>query len=295
MNLTEKQRFGLLTTAVVGGFLLLTAVVFYPMATQLMSTRGEIARMEGELAARNFSGGEIPLRSQAAQEKRLEEIIQANWQRSRDRLMRFSEYHGQTKDADRVAYISEIAAQRGSLYQAALSTRLQIPLDLGMPDSVTTNDDPAVLMMQLRVIEALIGVAREQGVRGRITAIEPLPPVTHNVRNTNTPYYKQFPVRVELETELEPLLRLIHSASSPPIVDDKANDEKKTRELLAVSGLRIEKRVPEGNNQVHEANPRLRATIVFDAIVMLEEKKTAAPDSSPAAPSRPRNLEPMGY
>jgi hypothetical protein len=289
MNLTEKQRFGLLTAAVVGGFVLLAAVVFYPMATQLFATRSEITRMEGELAARNFSGGEIPLRSQAAQEKRLEEIVQSHWQRARARLSKFSEYHSQIADADRVAYISEIAAQRGRLHGVATSTRLQIPLDLGMPDSVTTNDDPAVLMMQLRVIEAIIGIAREQRVHGRITAIEPLPPVTHNISNTNTPYYKQFPVRIELETELEPLLRMIYSASAPPL------NENEPRELLAVSGLRIEKRVPEGNNQVNESNPRLRATVVFDALVMLKEAETAAPAATPAAPSRPRNLEPMGY
>jgi hypothetical protein len=289
MNLTEKQRFGLLTTAVVGGFVLLAAVVFYPMASQLLSTRSEISRMENELAARNFSGGEIPLSSQKAQEKRLEEIAQSNWQRARERLGKFSKYYEQTADADRVAYISEIAAQRGRLHSIAASTRLQIPLDLGMPDSVTTNDDPAVLMMQLHVIESIINIAREQRVSGRITAIEPLPPLTYNIRNTNTPYYKQFPVRIELETELDPLLRLIYSASAPPA------NEKEPRELLAVSGLRIEKRLPDGNNQVNEANPRLRATIVFDAIVMLKESQQEAPVASPAAPSRPRNLQPMGY
>jgi hypothetical protein len=279
--MTQKQRFILLSCAVVGGFVLLAAVVFYPVTKTLLSTRSEILRLENELAARNFSGGEIPLKSQETQEKHLEEQFREHWQRARLRLAKFSQYHDQIQNADRVDYLAHLATQRGRLYQRALAFRLQIPPDLGMPDAVTTDNDPAVLMMQLRVISAIVEIAERAAVPGQITAIEPLPPVTHNLQNTATPYFKEFPVRVELETELEPLIRLIYGAST--------HDE-----LLAIRNLRVEKRIPKGNEPLNESNPRLRASVVFDAIVMLKDPAEIKPVAPPAR-AAPRNLEPMGY
>jgi hypothetical protein len=279
--MTDKHRFILLTSAVTGGFVLLAAAVFYPMTKTFLSTRSEITRLENELAVRNFTGGEMPLRSQEAQEKRLEEQFREHWQRSRQRLGKFSQYHDQIQNADRVDYITHIATQRGRLHQRAVAFRLQIPADLGMPDAVTTDDDPAVLMMQLRVIAAIVEIAERAGVHGQIIAFEPLPPVTHYIKNTTAPYFKEFPIRVELETELDPLIRLVYGAST--------HDE-----LLAVRNLRVEKRIPKGSELINESNPRLRASVVFDAIVMLKDPTEIKP-TAPSAPAAPRHLEPMGY
>jgi hypothetical protein len=118
--------------------------------------------------------------------------------------------------------------------------------------------------MHLKVISTAVRLAVDAQVN-KIASFQPLPPVAHYVPNAREAYFTEFPVRIEFETELVPLLRFIHQVA-------KSEDD-----LLTVRDLRMEKKIPDGGGIVDESNPRLRAVLVLNAVVMLKDPQFIKP------------------
>ena len=280
--MNEKRRFILMSAAVIACFVVLTVIVFRSKLEQFLSTRTQIEEMNTKLKERDFGDGEGPLLHQVISEKKTQEFLEDRWRATKSRLGTFSAFFAENQKVRDIDYNARIADACEHLPRNAAGVSLQIPHDLGMPKEVNGGADTTTLMMQLKVVSTIVEIATRERVPGRIAAIEPLPPVPHTLKNTKTPYFTEFPVRVEIETEMEPLLKFIYRLSNDP-------------SLLAVRGLRIDKKVPDENTPqfVNEQNPKLRAVLILEALIVSKDPEKIQGVAPPPAP--PKNLQPEGF
>jgi hypothetical protein len=210
-NWSERQQ--ILAVILMTGALIFAVVYFalYPGNRQRKKLEGDIARQRRELAQRGYHQDEAALRARLNEERAQRDAWLAEWRQTAQRLGAFPDQESLAKDSvARIDFKVELHNAREELRRASRKLNIRLPYDLGMEDTVRSNEDARVLMLQLRTVRKMADLLLKLKVE-RLGRIEPLPPVTHTLADTAIEYLEEYPVRTEFYGSLENVYALFHA------------------------------------------------------------------------------------
>jgi hypothetical protein len=165
------------------------------------------------------------------------------WQQS-DRV---SEAEG--GDAARIDYKVELYNARRRLAEKAQYTGAQLPVDLGIRETIGAEEDASVRLLQLATVEKLVGLTLDTMIP-RIDVIDVLPPRDVPAADGGEIYLSEYPVRMQMQCSHAQFVRLLGRVAH-------------ARHFFTVSHVMAEKasfREPD----------LLNVTVVFHALVLKE-------------------------
>jgi hypothetical protein len=232
--------------------LLVISLLLAPLNSRRNRLEKDIAAMRTRLAINNYLLGVDVL-----QEKKKEEVLRKTtlhdeWRQMVARISTFSK----ADEAPNIGHIDFKVALfdvRQHLRERSKTLNITLPYDLGMDDTVQSDEDSRKLMLELRAVERLVYLALNMKIVV-LRNIAPLPPVQHTVERTL--FLEEYPVRLEFSGNMKNLYDLLRGMTEP-------------KSTFALKHIRIE---PES----HSRNDTLNVTIVASSLVFLKD-----PDEMP--------------
>ncbi|MBA4389082.1 MAG: hypothetical protein C0404_13960 [Verrucomicrobia bacterium] len=158
---------------------------------------------------------------------------------------------------------------RYRLQKNAESLKISLPKDLGMDETVTSEEDSRKLMIQLRTVETLVNLALDLNLDA-VKCIEPFPVLFRETESGKEAYLEEYPVHVELAGSMDDLYSLFRGIN-------------KTGQVFVLKHLKIAAPSP-GKPDVLSIN------CVLSAMVF-----TKKPTDLAAKPRKPLTSAPVGH
>ncbi len=208
IHISERQQVALILFFALLGLVLVWTLLLRPQAR----IRAENEQIREQLASSRYANLTMDsLKEVAALETQAEKRLQDEWRAARARLATFSNQNTLRKsDVARIDYKVELFNIR--LRLRAKSDSLGIPLlpvDLGLDEALTTNDQIRDRMLQLKAVEHLADLALDNRIQ-QLVALAPLPPVEH-AGPDGRPLFSEYPVRVTFDADFVNLYQLFQS------------------------------------------------------------------------------------
>lgn len=215
---SERQQ--VLAIIVMAGLVIALLWVFLllPKNNQLTTLENQIESSKASLAQKDQLRGEDVLEVLKREEKQGYDALMAEWTATVTRVTPFSS----TEDfpAVKMGNIDFKRAFRDvswRLRKKATSIGINLPRDLGMDETVRSDEDSRKLMLQLRTVEKLVDLALDLNLDA-VKSIEAFPVVIHETDNTHIPYAEEYPVHMELNGSLNDLYSLLRGINKPGTV-----------------------------------------------------------------------------
>lgn len=214
-RLTERQFFFLSLTGVLLLVFALYMGLLRPRLQLRANLRAETERLTSELRQAGFLLGEGTL---IARKDDLERDLLRRLEEWDDLTRRLTTFRDTDllgdEDVANIDYKFQLFATRARLGAKAAEQRIEVPVLLGLPDEIESDDIARELMLQLRAVETLVDTAIEYGIAD-IRSIDPLPPVRHTAGPTQTVFMEEYPLRVIFEGDMPRLYRLWEAMFQP--------------------------------------------------------------------------------
>lgn len=202
-----------------GGTLLLwvmvSLMVLRPMRQAILDTETAIDDLRAEAATRANPPDQDPLELRLQREVRSHQRWIGEWERFRDRI---SDLRGSAAFAEllttsiegRIDFKVALFEARQRLGRTAHARRVVLPADLGIPDTIGTDEDTELRLGQLVATVLLLERCLEHGI-ARIESVEPQPPRIMSGEDAATGQIAFYPVTIRLTADYENLLALLQA------------------------------------------------------------------------------------
>ena len=216
MKITWSERQQVVAIIVVAGLLLLILWFFLlgPLNRRSHLMEREIQTMSAQLAQSNYLLGEGPLRTKKEKEERRYEEYCHQLDQTLGSLSMIFNQNDLTNAIGPIDFKVALFDVRQRLRQKSNSTGLRLPHDLGIDDSVNSNEDPRRLMLQLRAVEEVVDLALTLRIK-EIQSIEPMPPIRYAAGDGKTQIVEEYPVRLNFFGNAGNLFDLLQSILDP--------------------------------------------------------------------------------
>jgi hypothetical protein len=232
----------------------------------------DIDGMASELAQKNYLTGEDALQRKLDKEICHYQNLQKEWQETVTRLGTQIPGDDTTSSVANIDFKVTLFTVRQRLLQKSRTLGISLPNDLGVDETIVSNEDAFQRMLQLRVVEKLVDLALDLKIK-TVRGIRPLPPVAHRMGINQGEYFREYPLELNLYGTQDNLYELLDVVMEPGHV-------------FVLSRLRVE---PAGRGRPDLLNIRA----VMSALVFLKN-----PEDLASTPIKPKNKPPrraMGH
>ena len=267
MKFDVSERQQVVIIIVVAGMVLFS-LAFFILAPLNMRRhqleRENLAKTE-QLTREGYPLGEEPLIQQRAAENQRKREFLKYWQDATNRLDAFPDMASTTTGTiEHIDYKVELFDVENHLRDRARQLGIKIPGDLGLDDTLRSNEDARTRTLQLRAVKKLVDLLLDLKT-GTIKSVEPLEPFLHSAGANKEVFMEEYPVLLHCQSGLANVLTLLRAL-------------KTIDHTLVVRRLRIQ-RMPGDSAEQLELNAVLSALVfVKDAqeILPVETRKAAA-------------------
>lgn len=272
-KISERQQVVAIMGAVGALLFLLWFFLLLPMNRQRERLEQEIDGMTAELAQKNYLLGEDALQRRLDEEANRYQTLEKEWTKTVDYLGALAPREDMTTSS--VAHIDfkvALFTVRQRLLQKSRTLGISLPYDLGVDETIVSDDDAFERMLQLRVVEKLVDLALDLKIK-TVRGLRPLPPVAHRAGTAKEEYFREYPLELDLYGSQENLYELLDVVMEPGHV-------------FVLRGLRVE---PTGKTRADLLNIKA----VMSALVFLKSPGELSHAPLPSKTERPRR--PLGH
>ncbi len=191
---------------------LLAGLVLWPLSAKKRRLEMLIREMSARLAQHNYGGDESTLNERKANEQRANLKLRTQWNELVSRLSVFPDQRAIANSVvGHIDYKVALHHHREKLMLKSKTVAIPMPYDLGMDETIGSDQDARKLMFQLKAINKVVDIVLDSDTK-RITRIAPLPSLQHKVgdEENEAVYLEEYPVFISREGDMESLYGLIH-------------------------------------------------------------------------------------
>ena len=233
MNLTLPNRWSerqQVLAILLGMAVILTSLCFLlllPVMRHRQQLEGDIASKTAELMQKNYFEGEDALQRRLDSEQRRYVALTNDWQTT---VLRLGALAGdESVSPGEVAHIDfkvALFSVRQRLIDKSRKLGAKLPHDLGVDETVESNEDAYQRMLQLRVVEKLVDLSLDLKIK-TVREIQPLPPIIHRAAAKTEVFFIEYPLELDLYGTLDNLYALLGVVTDP-------------EHVFVLRGLRVE-------------------------------------------------------
>ena len=271
-KVSERQQVVAIILAVGALLFLLWFFLLLPMNRQRARMEKDIDGMASELAQKNYLLGEDALQRRLDDETARNQALNKEWQMTVEAIDALTPRDDTTTSS--VAHIDfkvALFTVRQRLMHKARTSGISLPGDLGVDETILSNEDAFQRMLQLKVVEKLVDLALDLKIK-TVRGLRPLPPVAWRTAGKEE-YFREYPLELDLygtQDNLYELLDVVMESGS----------------VFALRGLRVE---PAGKSR----SDLLNIKAVMSALVFLKNPGELRTAPVERRVNRPR--QPMGH
>ncbi len=274
-KVSERKQVVMIILAVCAILFILWYFLLLPMNRERSRMEADIDTLATELAQKNYLLGEDALQRKLDMEANRYKNLAREWQDTVAQLGAL-ELNDDSSTADvAVAHIDfkvKLFTVRHRLLQKSRKLDISLPNDLGVDETIVSDEDAFQRMLQLRVVEKLVDLTLDLKIK-TVRALRPLPPIAHRGGANQTEYFREYPLELDLYGTQDNLYELLDVVTEPGHV-------------FVLRGLRVE---PTGRSR----SDLLNIKAVMSALVFLKAPGDLATKPIKAKNDRPRR--PMGH
>jgi hypothetical protein len=272
-KVSERQQVVAIILAVGGILSLLWYFLLLPMNRERSRMEQDIENMAQELAQKNYLLGEDALQRKLDSEIVRYQKLEQEWQGTVNHLGALVPREDSTTSS--VAHIDfkvRLFTVRQRLLQKSRALGISLPNDLGVDETIVSNEDAFERMLQLKVVEKLVDLALDLKIK-TVRGLRPLPAVAHRAGAGKVEYFREYPLELDLYGTQDNLYELLGVVMEPG-------------QVFVLRGLRVE---PTGRSR----SDLLNIKAVMSALVFLKNPGDLAGAPTEVKNNRPRR--PMGH
>lgn len=208
IHISERQQVALILFLAVLGL----GLVWFLLLRPQMRVRAENRQIREQLASSRYANLSMEsLKEVAELETQAEKRLQEEWRASRARLGTFSNQNALRKaDVARIDYKVELFNTRQRLLEKSQNLEIPLlPVDLGLEETLKTNDQVRDRMLQLKAVDSLADLALDNRIQ-QLVSIIPLASIEHAGPDGRT-LFTEYPVCVTFDTDFVNLYQLFQS------------------------------------------------------------------------------------
>jgi Tfp pilus assembly protein PilO len=279
MNLFAQRQFSerQQVVAIILAVTVILGVLWYflllPMNRQRKGLEQDIDTMASELAQKNYLLGEDALQRKLDIEINRCTALEKEWQDTVDNLGALAPHDDATTSS--VAHIDfkvMLFTVRQRLFQKSRTLGISLPKDLGVDETIVSNEDAVQRMLQLKVVEKLVDLALDLKIK-TVRGLCPLPPIAHRVGANQIEYFREYPLELDLYGTQDNLYELLDTVME-------------SGHVFVLRGLRVE---PTGQSRTDLLNIKA----VMSALVFLKNPGDLA--GAPLKTRKDRPRRPLGH
>lgn len=279
MNLGFPGKFAerhQVATIILGVCAILSILWYFlllPMNQQRKRMEQDIDNMAAELAQKNYLLGEDALQRKLDAELRRYQTLEKEWKDTVTHLETL--VPGDDASTSGVAHIDfkvALFTVRQRLLHKSRDSGISLPIDLGVDETIVSNEDAFQRMLQLRVVEKLVDLALDLKIK-TVRGLCPLAPIAHRSGANRAEYFREYPIELDLYGSQDNLYELLDVVMEPGHV-------------FVLRSLRVE---PAGRDRPELLNIKA----VMSALVFLKKPEDLA--SALKKPKFDRPRRPMGH
>lgn len=224
---SERQQ---ILAILLGMAVILAALCFLlllPVMRHRQQLESDIASKTTELMQKNYFEGEDALQRRLDSEQRRYVTLTNDWQTT---VLRLGALAGDESVAPgEVAHIDfkvALFSVRQRLIDKSRKLGAKLPHDLGVDETVESNEDAYQRMLQLRVVEKLVDLSLDLKIK-TVREIQPLPPIIHRAGAKAEVFFIEYPLELDLYGTLDNLYALLGVVTDP-------------EHVFVLRGLRVE-------------------------------------------------------
>ncbi|MEM7392654.1 MAG: hypothetical protein AAF492_09935 [Verrucomicrobiota bacterium] len=244
-DLKRARRNILLIIVLVPPLLLTLAVkTIRPMLQERERGLAEQAEVEERLKQIERKYAARPLAGQVEEARLTSETLNADWTALREQLDTFQQgsplgRNLPSTEEGRIDFKVALFNARKELQKLAEERDIEIPEDLGMAETLVTDENTEARLWQLASLVKLVRQCVELGIP-RVKSVQPVPPVSCRSDDEDQPetIFCEFPVRIDMDCEFQ------HSLA---FLDDVMQDGR----FFTLRRFELEKRAQEAGAPLH--------------------------------------------
>lgn len=270
---SERQQVIAIILAVGALLFILSYFLLLPMNRQRKGLERDIDAMASELAQKNYLLGEDALQRKLDTEINRCNTLEKEWQSTVDHLGALTPRDdASTSSVAHIDFKVTLFTVRQRLLHKSRTLGISLPADLGVDESIVSNEDAFQRMLQLKVVEKLVDLALDLKIK-TVRGLRPLPPIAHRIGANQIEYFREYPLELDLYGTQDNLYELLDTVME-------------SGHVFVLRGLRVE---PTGQSQ----NDLLNIKAVMSALVFLKNPGDLAGAPLKARNDRPR--QPLGH
>jgi Tfp pilus assembly protein PilO len=193
---------------------LLWFFLLLPLNRQRHRMEGDISGLSSELAQKNFLLGEEALQHKLDEQVAHQQALNDEWQKA---VQSFGDLAAQddatTSSVAHIDFKVALFDVRQRLLQKSRTLGVSLPRDLGVDETIESDDDAYQRMVQLRVVEKLVDLALDLKIK-TIREIRSLPPVLHKTA-LQEDFFREYPLELMLSGTQDHLYEFLDVVSEP--------------------------------------------------------------------------------
>ncbi len=272
-KVSERKQVVMIILAVCALLALLWYFLLMPMNRQRNRMEAEIDVMATELVQKNYLLGEDALQRKLDTEISHTQNLEKEWKDTVAQVgtLALSD-DTSTSGVAHIDYKVKLFTVRNRLLQKSRTLGISLPNDLGMDETIVSDEDAYQRMLQLRVAEKLVDLTLDLKIK-TVRGLRPLPPIAHRCGANQVEYFREYPLELDLYGTQENLYEFLNVVTEPGHV-------------FVLIGLRVE---PTGRSQTDLLNIKA----VMSALVFMKAPGDLMSAPRKAKTDRPRR--PMGH
>jgi hypothetical protein len=272
-KVSERQQVATIILTVGAILFVLWYFLLLPMNRQRKRMEQDIDNMAAELAQKNYLLGEDALQRKLDTEVNHYYKLEKEWQDTVAHLGAIVPLdYATTSSVAHIDFKVTLFTVRQRLLHKSRTLGISLPNDLGVDETVVSNEDAFQRMLQLRVVEKLVDLALDLKIK-TVRGLSPLPPITHRAGAGQVEYFREYPLELDLYGTQDNLYELLNVVMEPGHV-------------FVLRGLRVESTGRARSNL-------LNIKAVMSALVFLKNPGELTMNPGAASVERPRR--PLGH
>lgn len=269
-TISERRQVAAIIVMAGAAIALLWFFLLLPLSKKRDRQEDKINRLRNELAKRNLLRDKSTLEEMQRSAYKHNRNLHGEWVDLSKRLAAFPGSQEMMRaDVTLIDYSVSLSEVRRRLLSRARTLGIGLPDDIGMTDSLTSEDDARKRMFQLKAVEKLVDLALNLKIE-MVRSIEPLPPILYTTGTKQEGFLEEYPVKVEFFGSLNNLCDLTRATLEE-------------EHVFALKRLNV-MAAPEDKPGL------LTVRAVLSSLVFLKD-----PDDLVPPPKAPRRRGPTGY
>jgi len=213
-EISERQQVVAIILAIGAILSVLWYFLLLPMNQQRKQMEQDIDTMATELAQKNYLLGEDALQRKLDTEIGRYQNLEKEWCDTVSYLGTLNTCDDTTSSVAHIDFKVALFTVRQRLLQKSRTLGISLPTDLGVDETIVSNEDAYQRMLQLRVVEKLVDLALDLKIQ-TVRSLRPLPPIAHRIGANRVEYFREFPLELDLYGTQENLYKLLDVVMEP--------------------------------------------------------------------------------